>query len=55
MSLNNYLRVLLYGSALAAIGAAWFISSTDPTAGHGQLMQQIRDRNVELQRQIDEL
>jgi len=55
VSLNNYLRVLLYGSALAAIGAAWFISSNDPTAGHGQLMQQIRDRNVELQRQIDEL
>jgi len=55
MSFNNYLRVLLYGSALAAIGAAWFISSNDPTAGHGQLMQQIRDRNVELQRQIDEM
>jgi len=55
VSFNNYLRVLLYGSALAAIGAAWLISSNDPTAGHGQLMQQIRDRNVELQRQIDEL
>jgi len=55
VSFNNYLRVLLYGSALAAIGAAWLISNNDPTAGHGQLMEQIRHRNVELQRQIDKL
>lgn len=55
MSLNNYLRVLLYGSTLAAIGATWLIVSNDPTAGHGQLMEQIRHRNVELQRQIDEM
>jgi hypothetical protein len=55
MSLRTYLLLLLYASAAAAIGAAWLIASNDPTARHGEVMEQIQRRNVELQRRIDEL
>ena len=55
MSLRTYLLLLLYASAAAAIGAAWLIAKYDPTARHGQVMEQIQRRNSELQRQIDQL
>ena len=53
MSLRTYLLLLLYASAAAAIGAAWLIAKFDPTAGHGELMDKVRQRNAEIQRHID--
>ena len=55
MTLSTYLRILLYGSALFVLGSSWLIISNDPTAGHGELIERIRHRNSELQRQIDAL
>jgi hypothetical protein len=53
MQLRTYLLLILYATAAAAIGAAWLIAKFDPTAGHGELMENIRQRNAEIQRQID--
>ncbi len=55
MSLRTYLLLMLYASAAAAVGLAWLIASNDPTARHGEVMEQIQRRNTELQRQIDQL
>ena len=53
MQLRTYLLLILYATAAAAIGAAWLIAKFDPTGGHGELMENIRQRNAEIQRQID--
>ena len=53
MQLRTYLLLILYATAAAAIGAAWLIAKFAPTAGHGELMESIRQRNAEIQRQID--
>ena len=55
MSLRTYLLLVLYASAIAAVAAAWVIASFDPTARHGEVIEQIERRNTELQRQIDQL
>ena len=55
MSLRTYLLLLLYASAAAAFCAAMLIAKYDPTARHGEVMEQIERRNTELQRQIDQL
>lgn len=53
MQLRTYLLLILYASAIAAVAAAWLIASFDPTARHGELMDKVRQRNAEIQRQID--
>ena len=54
MSLRTYLLFVLYASAIAAVAAAWFIASVDPTAGHDNLMKQIRQRNAEIERRLND-
>ena len=47
-------RLLLDGDTVPAT-AGTLIAKHDPTARHGEVMEQIQRRNSELQRQIDQL
>ena len=52
MQLRTYLLLCLYATAAAAFCAAWLIASNDPTAGHGELIEQIKERNAAIERQL---
>ena len=52
MQLRTYLLLCLYATAAAAFCAAWLIAKYDPTAGHGELIERIKERNAAIERQL---
>lgn len=52
MQLRTYLLLCLYATAAAAFCAAWLIANNDPTAGHGELIERIKERNAAIERQL---